>query len=152
MSRRDVGIGIFLLFASALLCYGAIRLGIGKSHQPGPGFFPFLAGMTIAILSVVMIITSVRGSQVSISNKGSFLTGQAAVIVGILLLFGLLVEKAGFFVCTFFATLFLLRITGIKKWPLLLLVAVSACVGIFLVFNLLLEVRLPLGILRFKGD
>ena len=79
-------------------------------------------------------------------------SGKAALIsVVLLLLFGLFVEKAGFFVCTFFATLLMLRANGIKQWYLLLLVGISTSLGIFLIFNLLLEVRLPLGILTFVG-
>lgn len=148
MSKRKGGVGFFLLFISILLCYGAIGLGIGRSSNPGPGFFPFLAGLVIAALSVAIIISSVRGSQ-RISSQTPLLTGRATLILGSLLVFGLLVEKAGFFACTFLATLLMLRTNGIKKWPFLLLVAFLVCIGIFLIFNTLLEVRLPLGVLRF---
>jgi len=152
MLGRDAKIGIFLLFISALLCYGSIRLGIGKANAPGPGFFPFLAGLIIAILSLVMIIFSAKEAPNHTQQKGLLVTGRAALVSGVLLLFGLLVEKAGFFICTFFATLIMLRANGIRKWPFLLFVSILTCVGIFIGFNLLLKVRLPLGILRFGGQ
>jgi len=150
MYSRDRGIGIFLLIISALLCYGAIRLGIGKSNNPGPGFFPFLAGMIIFALSLVIIITSVRSSPRISPQMAPFFTIRTGLILGALFLFGLFVEKAGFFICTFFATLMILRANRIKNWFFLIFVSLLICIGIFLVFNLLLEVRLPLGILKFN--
>jgi hypothetical protein len=79
------------------------------------------------------------------------MTGRAGFILGALLAFGFLVEKAGFFVCTFFATLLMLRMTSTRKWTFLFFVAILTCLGVFFVFNVLLDVRLPLGILRPEG-
>ena len=153
MIRRNTGRGSFLLFVSALLCYGGIRLGIGKSNYPGPGLFPFLGGITLGILSVIMMISSSRDSLNPIQKAEPLLSIQAALILAILLIFGVFVEKAGFFVCTFFTTFFLLKVISTKKWPFLLFVSIVTCIGIFLLFNLLLDVRLPLGILEpiFRG-
>ena len=147
--KHDTKIGSFLFFISTILCYGSLRLGIGKPNDPGPGFFPFLAGLMIAILSWAIILSSLKKSQKNNPDEGALVSEKAALISVFLLLFGLLVEKAGFFVCTFFATLLMLRTNGIKKWHFLLWVGISTCLGIFLIFNLLLEVRLPLGILTF---
>ena len=151
MSRNDTGIGIFLFVFSAILSIGAIRLGIGKINDFGPGFFPLLAGLFIAVFSVIIIVSSLKGFADRKTEHGALVTGKSAMIVVVLLLFGLFVEKAGFFLCTFFASLLTLRINGIKKWSYLLFVPVLICVGIFLIFNLLLEVRLPFGILQLRG-
>jgi cell division protein FtsW (lipid II flippase) len=146
-----VKIGSFLFLISIALGYASIRLGIGKANDPGPGFFPFLAGLMIAFLSLTIVLSSLKKSQTDHGKEEALVSGKAALISLFLLLFGLFVEKAGFFVCTFFATLFMLRTNGIKQWYFLLLAAISTCLGIFLIFNLLLEVRLPLGILTFVG-
>jgi len=151
MLARDGRIGTFLLFVSILLCYGAIRLGIGETHNPGPGFFPFLAGLIIAVLSLVMIISSIKERPNRNLQKSPLVTTGSALILTVLLFFGFLVEKAGFFVCTFFATLLMLRANGVKRWSYLFFVAFLTCAAIFVVFNVLLEVRLPLGILEFRG-
>ncbi len=152
MLDRDGNIGIFLLGIAALLCYGAIELGIGKTHDPGPGFFPFLAGLIIAILSLGLIGSLLKGRRVLATPQGHLVTGRAALILGVFLLFGFFVEKAGFFVCTFVVTMVLLWANGVQKWPVLLFAALLTCAGIYLVFNVLLEVRLPLGILRWEGN
>ena len=148
MHRRDGKIGVFLLIVSFFLCYGAIKLGIGKTHDPGPGFFPFLAGLIIAVLSLILIITSFQAQHQHSLPEGPLLTGRAALTLGVFLISGFLVEKAGFFIITFFVTMTMLWINGVKKWPFLFLVAILTSVGIYLVFNVLLDVRLPLGILR----
>lgn len=152
MQGRDGKIGVFLLIVSLFLCYGAIKLGIGKTHDPGPGFFPFLAGLIIAILSLILIISSFQAQHKHSLPAGPLLTGRAALTLGVFLLSGLLVEKAGFFICTFFVTMAMLWINGVKKWPFLFLVATLTSAGIYLVFNVLLDVRLPLGILRLGGS
>jgi putative tricarboxylic transport membrane protein len=152
MQGRDGKIGVFLLMVSILLCYGAIELGIGKTHDPGPGFFPFLAGLIIALLSVILIISSFRPRPQFSLPPGSLLTGRAILTLGVFLITGLLVERAGFFICTFLVTIAMLRINGVKKLPFLFLVAILTSLGIYLVFNVLLDVRLPLGILRREGS
>lgn len=151
MLGRDGGTGTLLFFVSILLCYGSVMLGIGKANDPGPGFFPFLAGSIIAVLSLAMLISSIRERSTAPPPKQPLITREAALILSVLLLFGVLVEKAGFFLCAFGATLFMLRVNGQKRWSYLLLVTILTCLGIFVVFNILLEVRLPLGILRFRG-
>lgn len=149
MPNRDGKLGIFLLFFSILISYGALRLGIGKTHDPGPGFFPFLAGLIIALLSLSMIISSIKDKPKYVPPDGPLITGRAALILGVFVIFGFLVEKAGFFICTFFVTIVLLWVNGVKKWHSLLFAALLTSGGIYLVFNVLLEVRLPLGVLRW---
>ena len=151
MLDREGKLGIFLFFFASLISYGAIRLGIGKTHDPGPGFFPFLAGLIIAVLSLIMIIASLRNKGKYVPPKTPLITMRASVTLGLFLLVGFLVEKAGFLVCAFFVTVVMLWLNGIKKWSFLLLVGLLASAGIYLVFNVLLEVRLPLGILRLGG-
>ncbi len=152
MQGRDGKVGGFLFVVSLFLCYGAVRLGIGKTHDPGPGFLPFLAGLIITILSLILIISSFQNKLKHFLPETPLLTVRASLTLGVFVIFGLLVEKAGFFICAFFVTIIMLWINGVKKWPLLFLVAILTSGGIYLVFNVLLDVRLPLGVLRLGGS
>jgi len=145
--KRYIGIGIFLLIISSLLFHGAITLGIGKTNNPQPGFVPFLLGLIIAVCSLALIASSVKNLPSALPEKRPLLTIRTALILCALLLFGLFVEKGGFFVCTFLITISLLKINGIRKWSTVLVLAILTSIGIFLVFNTLLRLRLPLGIL-----
>ena len=147
---RDGKIGVSLLVLAVFLCYGSLKLGLGQTNNPGPGFFPFLAGVVIGGLSVLLVTSSLRKSaQHRKQERDSFVTRGASLILGSLLIFGFLVERVGFFFCAFFTIFLMLRANGVKKWSSLLLFSFLTCLAVFLVFNSLLDVRLPLGILRF---
>lgn len=146
--NRYIGIGIFLLIVSSVLFHGAITLGIGKTNSPQPGFVPFLLGLIIAVCSLALIASSVKNSPSALTDKRPLFTTRAVLILCALLLFGLFVEKGGFFVCTFLITISFLKINGIRKWSTVLVIAILTSIGSFLVFNILLRIRLPLGILE----
>src|SRR3972149_942287 len=62
MEKRDrISRLIFLVF-SYLGCVGSYTLpvGIGTWHDPGPGFFPFWAGMIMGILSFGAYVKALR--------------------------------------------------------------------------------------------
>lgn len=149
MSRLEKGVAIVLFVTFVLYLYGAIRLGIAEPRNPGPGLFPLLACMALGILLLFLITPWIRGVAGSGSEIHLHSVARPGVIVGLLLFFGISVEKAGFPVSIFLATTLMLRINGIKKWWFLLLFAILASVGTFFLFNMLLGVRLPLGILRY---
>ena len=149
MSRLEKGVAIVLFVTFFLYLYGAIRLGIGEPRNPGPGLFPLLTCLALGILLLFLLISWIRGLAGSGSEIHLHSVARLGVIVGLLLFFGISVEKAGFPVSIFLATTLMLRINGIKKWWFLLLFAFLASVGTFLLFNMLLGVRLPLGSLRY---
>jgi putative tricarboxylic transport membrane protein len=150
MLKRDAKVGLFLItFISIPLCYGSVTLGIGTAINPGPGFIPFFAGLILFLMSIVMIFTSLRKRETTEQQENVILISRGAIIILIaLILSGLLVERIGFFICTFCISILVLRINGINKWMLILLISFLNCIVIFIFFNLLLQVRLPLGILQ----
>ena len=151
MLKRDVNVGLFLLiFIAAPLCYGSVRLGIGTAYKPGPGFLPFFTGLILALMSVVLIVVSMNNA--GIHEKKTFFIGWGAVLItAALILTGIFIEKVGFFTCAFLMSTIVLRINGVKNWPLVILFSFSTCVVFYLFFNLFLSVRLPLGILQLDG-
>lgn len=151
MLKRDVNAGLFLLiFIAAPLCYGSVRLGIGTAHKPGPGFLPFFTGLILALMSVVLIVYSMKNAGIH-DKKAFFISWGAVLITAALILTGIFIEKVGFFICAFLISTIVLRINGVKNWPLVILFSFSTCVVFYLFFNLFLSVRLPLGILQLGG-
>lgn len=153
MFKRDVNVGLFLIiFISIPLCYGSIRLGIGTGINPGPGFMPFFAGLILLLMSAGMIIASLKKGEKTENQKNVILISRGAIYILIaLMLTGLVIEKIGFFVCAFLISVLVLRINGISKWLVILLISALNCGAIYIFFNLLLQVRLPFGILQFWG-
>lgn len=149
MRTWDGRIGIFLLVTSSYYCYLAIRLGLGGARNPGPGFLPFLAGVSVFALSIVLIATSPGFRSHPGHQRPALFKTRACLVLACLLFFGLFVEKAGFFVCSFLFCVFVLLLNGIRKWSVAVLAGALICAGTYLLFNTLLHVKLPLGILDF---
>ena len=146
--RREGYVGAFFCFTSALFCYGALKLGVGEFGRPGPGFFPLLTGLIVGSLSLVMMLRAMRRS-VPGDRPEKLITARTALGLASLIAFGILVEKVGFFVCSFLFITLVLRANGARNWRFLFFFAVLVCVTVFLFFNVLLEARLPLGILSY---
>jgi hypothetical protein len=107
-----------------------------------------LTGTIVGFFSLIMIVRSIRASTRLGASPAGLMTLRTALALICLLFFGLLIDRLGFFVCTFFFIVITLSANGVRKWSFLVMFALLVCVAIFFCFNLLLEARLPLGILR----
>jgi len=155
MLKRDTKVGLFLLIVVTIpLCYGSVRLGIGTTSNLGPGFIPFVAGLILALLSIAMIVSSIsikKTERERHQENPVLITPGVFWIMVPLILFGFFIENIGFFICAFVVSILMLRINGVKKWSVIIFSSLLTCIAIFLFFNLLLQARLPLGILQFGG-
>ena len=135
--------------ASAILCLvfavvvgiEAYRLGPGRLSSPGPGLTPLLFCIILAGLSAILFSRS--------SPKGEtppIVIGWRPVlsILAILLVYGLMIERLGYLICTFIVMLLLSRI-GKVGWLGSLLMAGLAILAINLLFVRWLLVPLPIG-------
>jgi hypothetical protein len=68
--------------------------------------------------------------------------------VGSLLVFAVVFERLGYLVATFLFIIFLLRAVEQKSWALAIAVGLSASVGSYLIFGILLGAPLPAGFLQ----
>lgn len=151
MSRYDRKSGIVLLIISALLCYGAVRLGIGALRNPGAGLLPLITGLIIGVLSIPLVFGRSVPSTSPSPPAEPFFTSRAGLFLGVLVLFGVFVERAGFLICTFFGVIIMLRANGMRRYSYVFLASTLICISIFLLFDKILGVRLPWGILGFLG-
>lgn len=151
MSRYNRKSGIVLLFISVLLSYGAVRLGIGVLRNPGAGFLPLIAGLIIGVLSIPLVFGRSGPSTSPSPPAEPFFTSRAGLFLAVLVLFGVFVERAGFLVCTFLGVIIMLRANGMRRYLYLFLTSTLICVSIFFLFDKILGVRLPWGILGFLG-
>lgn len=66
----DRASSLFWMVVALGICFGSLRLGIGHLHKPGPGFFSFLAGSALCILSVSLFLRSSKARGSSGERKG----------------------------------------------------------------------------------
>jgi putative tricarboxylic transport membrane protein len=152
MEHRDrISSLIFLVF-SVLTCVGSYRLpvGIGSWHDPGPGFFPFWAGVIMGILSFAAYWRALRTKGEDIGPWYSREKWKKVLLImAIISAYALVLETLGFVFSTFLLLFTLFKLTENQGWRLsvggsLVVAAVS-----FVVFDRWLRLQLPKGFWGF---
>ena len=115
---------------------------------PGPGFFPTWYGVAIVVLSLALIVGSVRksgvGRAIDWEATGRALGTWAAFAVAVALM-GTLGFVVSFALLTFFVVTFVFRRSPMTAG----ITAVAAALVFHVVFPVVLEVQLPTGVFGF---
>ncbi len=138
---------LVLLLISILICLGSVKYHIGSFSKPDAGTFPFVLGIVMASLSILILIKTKFEKGVSEGQKLWTRTDGKTKVLYIflaLVIYGLLLERIGYTVTTFILFLFLLR--G-RKWKSVIGWSVVASVGSYILFHTALHVDLAKGFL-----
>lgn len=150
--KVDRASGLFWLIFSVFVSYQSYKLGLGTVHQPGPGFLFFWTGIVIAILSLLVMVTSLKKRPSGEAQRPLFgkknVTKIALVLIS-LLLYALLMEQLGFLIVTLVFFIFLLGAIEKKRWSFAVLVSLIVTALSYLVFEKALQSQLPKGVLDF---
>ncbi len=143
---------LFFLGVSIFFSLYARSVEIGTWNEPGPGFLPFWAGITLAVMSIALLIGS-YGRKAWAARPSFFPTSASwkrvfATFLS-LIAYNLLLERLGFTLCTFFFLLFLVKFIFPQSWGRSLLVAAVGSGIARLLFINFLETQLPKGFLGF---
>jgi putative tricarboxylic transport membrane protein len=137
------------LILGVAVCVESWNLKIGTFQSPGPGFLPFWAGLFLGLFSLVSLLQTTYSKTVD--DEPSVWTGakvsKLALVLLALLLYVALLDILGFFPCTLLLLIFLFRVVEPYSWYTVLLASVLSLVSVYAVFVLLMDVRLPSGIL-----
>ena len=152
MEHRDRISSLISLVFSILVCVGSYRLpvGIGRLSDPGPGFFPFWAGVLMGILSFAAYMKAMRTKGEDIGPWYSRERWKKVLfILAIITGYALVLEPLGFVLSTFLLLFTLLKVAEGQGWRLsvggsLVVAAVS-----FVVFDHWLKLQLPKGFWGF---
>jgi putative tricarboxylic transport membrane protein len=132
-------------------CIHSYKLGLGRFHDPGPGFLFFWSGVVLGVLSIMILLRALKKQKEdSIESEGNIFGNVKwikiiSVIVS-LVIYGLILEWLGFLVSTIFFISFLLRSTESKKWYIIVFVSIVSAFLSYALFELCLQARLPKGI------
>jgi putative tricarboxylic transport membrane protein len=121
-------------------------------NGPGVGFFPLVYGTLIVVLALVLAVKSLlaarRTSGLSASSPGSP-PGKVLAALSVWLAFAVtvaLMKFIGFFVALGLLVMFMTRFVFSRSPRFALLSGVLVPLSFFVVFSLLLNVQLPVGI------
>jgi putative tricarboxylic transport membrane protein len=143
---------LFFLTIGVFFALYARRVEIGTWTEPGPGFLPFWAGLTLTVMSIALFLES-YAKKVWQERPPFFrqpdswkrvLSTFAALIA-----YDLFLTPLGFTLVTFLFIGFLVKFIFPQSWRRTLIVAVLGSVGARLLFVNFLETQLPKGFLGF---
>jgi putative tricarboxylic transport membrane protein len=148
-SKKIDGSLFFFIFLSVVICFESYKLGLGTLNNPSPGFFPFLTGAILGILSILCWVINSLAGGIWEWMKISISWSRAVPMLGALFLYSVFLDFLGFFLATFLLILGLLGGIERKSWLSSGLVAIGISVFSYIVFRVWLRVQLPEGIWGF---
>ncbi len=154
MKRRDqIGSVVWAVTGLLIIVGSLTSLRVGTLNEPGPAFFPLMAGIFLAGLSVAVFLKASfsRGAEEgSVRRLWAGLHWPKIVYtVASLLLYTLMLETVGFLLTTLLLFIFLFRSVEPQPWQRVIALSVLASVGAYLIFDRALQVQLPRGFLGF---
>jgi putative tricarboxylic transport membrane protein len=144
----DVIGSLVLLCLGAWAIIGGVKLHLGKVSEPQPGFFPFWGGVVLVVLSGILLFQAWSGPGKA--GKGAEAFGaiwRPMIMITGLIAYVALLSPVGYLISTFVLSMVLLRVLGTKRVWVLALAAFCIAFGSYVLFDRLLNVTLPAGIL-----
>jgi hypothetical protein len=137
---------VFLVF-SCLIMIESVRLKLDDIHEPGPGFFPFFLGLTLAVLTILsLFFPDLRKKEVLFWKDWQRGKSTLYVFVG-LIAYLLLFRILGFYIDTFLLMFFLQKVSGEKGYRRPFLVSLLTMGITYLLFYKLLFIPFTRGLL-----
>jgi hypothetical protein len=147
MGPRDRVAAILFLVLGGYVLLAGIRLSIGSLQKPGAGFQPFVLGLAFIALASVYLVTAVQGKGDAAPAWPPAAWRRPILASGAVLFYWLGLTRLGFPAATLLFLLYWLWVVERESWRRVLLVSVGTTAGLYLVFTLILRIRLPLGTL-----
>ena len=151
MRRILLYANLFWLLFSLFICVESYRLKLGTIYTPGPGFFPYSAGLVMLILSLVALLQSIRKkNDVEKKPRQEPLRWWNIVIILVAITaYAFSLEKIGFLINTFLFICLLLKVVEPQSWKTAIIGGLITTIAANLVFNVIFRAQIPSGILGF---
>lgn len=149
MKKSDRYTSIMYAALGLYIAFEGYRLELGTFRVPKPGFLVFLAGITLWVLSMALLIQTFLSRKTEKRTIWKGLQWQKVVKLTMALFFYAIVLRwLGFLLSTFFLLLFLLKGLEPQRWRVALVLSIVTTVMCYLVFGVFFELRFPEGILE----
>jgi putative tricarboxylic transport membrane protein len=151
MKNNDQRSSVVWFIVGLAIAFYSGKYGLGKLSSPGPGFVPFLSGLAIAGLALVVFLHQLtRGTQENLKPLWSGKDWPTMLkILGALVLYASFLKDLGFLLVTFLLIVYLFRVIKPMGWIKVLGGAFLTAFGSYAVFELWLQAQLPRGIFGF---
>ncbi len=150
MKKTYIIANVFWLVLSIAVCLESWRLDVGGLHTPGPGFLPFYAAILLGVLALISLIQTLKKTEGPATEIwGGVRWFKLVFMLAALFIYVLLLNLLGFVLATFLLLLVLFRVIEPYGWKMVLISSLLTITGTYFFFVVLLESRLPRGLLGF---
>ena len=154
MDRQDQISSLSWLLIGLFITIGSIySLRTGTTSNPGPGFFPLIAGILLAVFSLAILLKATFAKKSEKNGLRSLWAGLnwggIFYTMGALLIYSMLLKTIGFLLMTFLLLIYLFRVIEPQKWKLAIGLSILASSISYILFGRILQLQLPRGFLGF---
>jgi len=142
-SQRDFWSGLMFLVAGVVFAVGATNYSMGSPARPGPGYFPLLLSIIMAILGAIVLFKALVIESVGGDRIGAVAWRPLLVIVASIAVFALFIDRLGLLV-TVPVLIALSSLAGDEfRWRGVIVSAIVLTAGSWLVFVWGLKLTIP---------
>lgn len=150
MNRDEIIVGVVIFLFGAITALLSLRMPIGTFRTSGTGMFPLFLGILLMILSGIFIPKIFfQGKKDQVKKEASIESSESPIqlilFLGAMVLATLFFNQLGYPLISFLLMVALLRILGIKRWGLNILISVVTSVGSYFLFVQWLNIPMPKG-------
>jgi putative tricarboxylic transport membrane protein len=150
LKRDEIVVGIVILLFGAITTLLSLKMPIGTFRMAGTGMFPLCLGILLMILSGTFTLKIFfQGKEEQIKREASIESSESPIqlilFLGTMVLATLFFNQLGYPLTSFLLMVALLRILGIKRWGLNILISVVTAVGSYFLFVKWLDIPMPKG-------
>jgi putative tricarboxylic transport membrane protein len=150
LKRDEAIVGIVIFLFGGLTALLSLKMPIGTFRMAGTGMFPLILGIILMVLSGAFILKfSFQGKEEQIKKEASIESSESPIqlilFLGTMVLATLFFNRLGYPLTSFLLMVALLRILGIKRWGLNILISVVTAIGSYFLFVKWLDIPMPKG-------
>jgi hypothetical protein len=150
LKRDEIIVGAVIFLFGGITVLFSLRMPIGTFRAAGTGMFPLFLGILLMILSGAFILKIFfQGKEEQAEKEASIESSESPIqlilFLGAMALATLFFNKFGYPLISFLLMLSLLRILGIKRWGLNILLSCGTALVCYFLFVQWLKIPLPKG-------
>jgi putative tricarboxylic transport membrane protein len=152
--KRDEGIGGVILFLfGGITVLLSLRMPIGTFRAAGTGLFPLLLGIILMILSGLFLLNLLLRKERELERKEAPVEATprsfrpVIFFLGMMALAALFFNSLGYPLIAFLLMVALLKILGMKRWPINIFLSLATAAASYFLFVQWLKIPLPKGLL-----
>ncbi len=151
MKRDEMIVGIVILIFGGVTTLLSLQLPIGSFRAAGTGLFPFLLGILLMILSGLFLLNLLLRKEKELKKKEALAEASPRSLKPVILFLGMMALAALFFnflgypLTSFLLMVALLKILGMKRGSITILLSLAAAAASYFLFVQWLKIPLPKG-------